>query len=103
MGLIDLAICLEAMYLRKDQELSYRLSHRCATLLGFEKSGKEKEQIRKFIRIAYIARSRLVHGQKIDWEKIKGKEIKLGAYDFVNQVLEFSCSRCHIHRCIHSI
>ena len=91
MGLIDLIICLEAMYLRENQELSYRLSHRCATLLGYEKSGKEKEQIRKFIKIAYDARSQLVHGGKINWKKIQSKnKIELKAYDFVEQVFEYA-------------
>jgi len=90
MGLIDLAICLEAMYLRENQELSYRLSHRCATLLGYEKSAEEKEQIRKFIKIAYDIRSRLIHGEQIEWEKIKRKnEIELEAYPFVEQVFEY--------------
>ena len=90
MGLVDLIICLEAMYLSKDQELSYRLSHRCATLLGYEKSGEEKEQIRNFIKIAYDVRSKLVHGGKINWERIKNRnKIELRHYDFVEQVFEY--------------
>jgi len=44
-GLIDLMISLEALYLSKEGELSYRLSHRCATLLGLGKTGSEKERI----------------------------------------------------------
>jgi len=72
------------------QELSYRLSHRCATLLGYEKSGEEKEQIRNFIKIAYEVRSTLVHGGIINWRKIKNKyKIELRLYDFVEQVSEY--------------
>lgn len=49
-----------------------------------------RAQIRKSIKIAYDIRSTFVHGQKINWEKIKSKnEIDLRAYDFVEQVLEY--------------
>jgi len=94
MGLVDLVICLEAMYLRKDQELAYRLSHRCATILGYGKSAEDKERIRSFIKEAYSIRNKLVHGasaQKIDWERIRSKlSIQLeGLYDFIEKTSEY--------------
>ncbi|MCW3980853.1 MAG: HEPN domain-containing protein [Candidatus Bathyarchaeota archaeon] len=91
MGLVDLVICLEAMYLRADQELAYRLSHRCATILGYGKSAEEKERIRNFIKAAYFMRSKLVHGDKVDWERIRRKHhIQYESLsDFIQQTSEF--------------
>lgn len=91
MGLVDLVICLEAMYLREDQELAYRLSHRCATILGYGKPAEEKEQVRSFIKAAYSIRSKLVHGEKVNWERMRSKHgIQFDRiYDFIEQTSEY--------------
>ena len=90
MGIVDLAICLEAMYLKNNAELSYRLSHRCATLLGHKESGEEKEQIRKFVKKFYDLRSDLVHGRTIEDETIiVDKDSKYTLFFFIPQSFEY--------------
>ena len=60
--LIDFIIAFEALYLKgAGEELSYRLALRGAYFLG--KDEKEREDIFKNLRNAYIARSKIVHGE----------------------------------------
>lgn len=89
-GLIDLMTSLEALYLREKQELSYRLSHSCATLLGLGKTGAEKEKIRKFIMTAYRLRSNMVHGGKPKAKEIEKIDPNLKLYDFVGEISEYT-------------
>ena len=88
-GLIDLMTSLEALYLSKGGELSYRLSHRCATLLGLEKTAPEKERIRSMIKKAYDIRNELVHGGNLDWKKFGENRPDFRPYDFVIDVFEY--------------
>ncbi|MFH2211585.1 MAG: hypothetical protein ABIJ01_08110 [Pseudomonadota bacterium] len=61
--LIDLMISAEAIFLRVDQnELTYKLAHRAALLLGTNSS--QQKEIFKFINDAYSMRSKVVHGAK---------------------------------------
>lgn len=59
--LIDLMICAEALFLRVEMnELTYKLAHRAALLLGENPS--QQIDIFKFIKDAYSMRSKVVHG-----------------------------------------
>lgn len=59
--LIDLMICAEALFLRVEQgELTYKLSHRAALLLGGDAA--EQREIFSFFGKAYAMRSKVVHG-----------------------------------------
>jgi hypothetical protein len=88
-GLIDLITSLEALYLSKEGELSYRLSHRCATLLGLGKTAPEKERIRKMIKTAYDIRNDLVHGGNPDWKKLEKIKPDFRPSDFVMDISEY--------------
>ena len=60
-SLIDLTICAEALLLRSDHgELTYKLSHRAALLLGG--NPQERKSIFQFFNSAYAMRSKVVHG-----------------------------------------
>jgi hypothetical protein len=58
--LIDLCICLEALLLREDQELAFRLATRAANLLG--ESGAERKALYRDSKEFYATRSKVVHG-----------------------------------------
>jgi hypothetical protein len=58
--LINLVISIEALYLLEPLELSYRLSHRVASLLAA--SEEERARIFDKVRDLYDKRSRIVHG-----------------------------------------
>lgn len=91
-GLIDLTTSLESLYQGPGEktELAYRLSHRCATLLGFAQTGSEKEKIRKYIKTAYDLRSSMVHGGRPEWRKLEKVDPDLRSYDFVEEIFEYT-------------
>lgn len=73
-ALLDLSICLEALFNPSGSELSYRISRNAATLIGKDKI--ESQKIYKFIKKMYHTRSKLVHtGHVVD--SIKKDEIAL--------------------------
>jgi len=57
--LINLVIALEALFCEELDELSYRISHRVASML--DEDGKQRAQIFKDMREIYIERSKIVH------------------------------------------
>ncbi|MDO8730481.1 MAG: HEPN domain-containing protein [Candidatus Omnitrophota bacterium] len=57
--LIDNITALEALLLRESQELSLRLSLRCACLL---RKGDERKTLFEFVKEAYSWRNKLIHG-----------------------------------------
>jgi len=61
--LIDLVICLEAIFSEGPGDLRWKVSTRCARLLGSTKK-KNKLQLQKFIKDMYDLRSKTVHGGK---------------------------------------
>lgn len=69
--LIDCMIGLEALYLKETQELSYRLSHRVASLLG--NTDEERRKVFKNVKRLYKKRSKLVHGESVSvsWDEVK--------------------------------
>jgi len=69
---LDFFIAYEALFLQDTAELSYRLSLRTATILGT--TSKDKQKIFKFMRDAYILRSKIVHGKE---PKIKRTTVDL--------------------------
>lgn len=62
--IIDYLIAAEALFLTEEdaQELSYRLAHRAACVLG--DSPKSKRELFEKVRTAYRLRSKLVHGKE---------------------------------------
>lgn len=88
-GLLDLVISLESLYLTENDELSYRLSIRTASLLGLGKGVTKKDIIRNFIKKAYDIRSDIVHGGRADWKIINKIDPDLKPYDFVAEVKEY--------------
>lgn len=72
---IDFFVAFEALYLRQNLELSYRLALRTATFLGA--TSQEKKEIFKFMRDAYILRSQIIHGKP---PKIRKQLVKLQDY-----------------------
>ena len=80
--LIDYMIAFEALLLGKDvqQELSYRLSLRGATLLG--STPEDRKIIFEQLNLGYKERSKIVHGGSTkDTVKVAGAELTFG--DFV--------------------
>lgn len=66
--IIDLMICAEAIFLSSEGnevqgELSYRLSHRASMFI--EDRSKNPKDIFKFMKDAYTARSKIVHGATV--------------------------------------
>lgn len=62
--LIDFMICAEALFLQDgNAELSYKLAHRAALLLG-ENNPQKQNEIYKLFKDAYKLRSDIVHGSK---------------------------------------
>lgn len=57
---LNLMISIEALYNSNPQELSYRISHRVANLLG--RTEKDRQRIFKEIHDFYVKRNVLVHG-----------------------------------------
>ncbi|TGM87898.1 HEPN domain-containing protein [Leptospira licerasiae] len=84
--IIDLMIAAEAIYLQSETdlngELSYRLSHRAALLLGKDK--KEQKEIFTFFKKAYDVRSKVVHGSTL---VIKKGQMSLD--DIVNSLTKY--------------
>jgi len=62
--LVDLWIGLESLYSTDPEELSYRISHRAATLLA--EIDSEKSRIFRDLRELYKKRSLIVHGKMLD-------------------------------------
>ncbi len=95
--LIDQMICAEALFLVDgNAELSYKLSHRAASLLGNDP--EHKREIFKFMKDAYNLRSKVVHGAKShlhepdDIKKITEMTARLSTYlhDTILKMLEIS-------------
>ena len=59
---------LEAIFLRGEGELSYRLSHRIANI--FSESDDERKIIFNFIKNCYNDRSKVLHGERFDIERL---------------------------------
>lgn len=57
--LIDLVIALEVIFSEGSHELSYRMAHRAASLLG--ESDQQKAELFKVVREIYNERSKIVH------------------------------------------
>jgi len=75
-SLVDLWIGLESLYSIEHEELSYRISHRAATLLT--EIDSERPTIFHDLRELYQKRSLVVHGKMID---ISPEEVdRLGSY-----------------------
>jgi len=58
--LVDLIVALEALHLQENDELSYRLANRVASLLG--QSPKRRGEIQDEVRSFYRDRNYLIHG-----------------------------------------
>ncbi len=69
--IIDSMIALEGLFSKETQEISYRLSHRISSLLG--NNDDERAYLFEFVKKAYDARSRLVHGDVLDQVEVQGK------------------------------
>ena len=58
--IIDLVICLEALFSRESDEVTHKVATRCALLLGRDET--ESVRIMKTTRSLYSLRSKIVHG-----------------------------------------
>lgn len=85
--LINCMIAIEALFGEKD-ELTYRISHRVACLLG--KGDDAREDIFKNMKKLYAKRSALVHGKKtiVSWDDIRKAHSYLR--DSINRFLVLS-------------
>ena len=70
--LIDYMIVFEALYLKENIELEYRLSNRVAALLGEDE--QKRREISSNIKDLYNLRSNLVHGSLFEY-KIRQEEV----------------------------
>lgn len=76
--LIDLMICLEALYAKDSHtELSYRISLRSALATGIDQADRRKTF--DWLRKAYEIRSDIVHGKEVRKVLIGGADVTLDA------------------------
>lgn len=87
--LVDYIIALEALFLRDNKELTYKLALRTAIFLSDD--SKERNIIREDIKNAYNLRSKIVHGDFIESGE-KGLITKIEEYvrTSINLFLDFN-------------
>ena len=75
--LVNLAICAESLLLTPDEntEVTHRIALRGAFLL--ESALRSRESVYKFLKRAYNARSRLVHGGELPLAGTRSRDRKL--------------------------
>jgi len=91
--LIDIMIGLEALYLRDNKELSYKLSTRAAFML--EKNPGKRKKIFALVKKAYGIRSDIVHGSKLKKE-ISVDGTKMNIYQLADESEEVLRSSIHL-------
>lgn len=96
MRIIDYMIALEALYLQREPEMTYKFSNRLAILLG--ESEEEKQQLNEYARKLYRLRSNLVHGSSTK-EEID-RELFCLECGQDPKTLEFQGLRCNVRELV---
>jgi hypothetical protein len=72
--LVELVIALEILFSPGESELTFRIAQRAAILLG--KNADDRKTLMKFFKVAYAARSQVVHTGKSAFSKDPSKGVK---------------------------